>query len=128
MRHNLLKAWYQLTKYWPRPIPETKEDFEKLKNILQLYFGTADASVAWITVASEIQNTRSKFLRKPLYLYANVARKIEINGMCENEKRFEGRKLQARLKELSEASIKEDEDGHMPEGTSDLREEVPGLQ
>lgn len=116
------RFWYQATKYWPRPIPETPEDFEKLKQILQLYFDTPDTNVGWISVASEIQNTRTKFLRKPLYLYANVVRKIEINGMAENQKRLEGKKLSDKLKEATEKVVHES----MP--TPDSEADLPLMQ
>jgi hypothetical protein len=117
---RLKKLWYHLTKYWPRPIPKTEEDFKHLKEVLMTYFGVEDSQVGWITVASEIQNTRTKFLRKPIYLYANACKKIEINGMCENQKRQEGAKLTARLKEIAEKVANES----VPEGPHDSQEHV----
>lgn len=120
----VLKAYHRLTKYIPKPIPETADDFNRLKEILLLYFGVEDSSVGWITVASEVQNTRTKFLRKPYYLYANAMRKIEINGMAENQKRLEGAKLTARLKEISEKIAKDGTNESMPEGSPDLESQM----
>ncbi len=119
---NQLKTiWYRFTALIPRPIPKTEAEFEALKKHLMLYLGVEDTQVGWITVASEIQNTRTKFLRKPYYLYANACRKNEINGMCENQKRLEGAKLTARLKETMERIASEP----VPEGSFDTESHVP---
>lgn len=118
------KIWYQLTKYWPRPVPETKEQFEELKMVLMKYFNTEDTSVGWITLASQIQGAKTAYLRKPYYFYANACRKINrINGMCENEKRFEAEKLQARLKELASKVANESTDS-VQEGPHNPEEHV----
>lgn len=125
MHHKLLTLWYKLTAHIPRPLPTTEEEFVKLKDTLMLYFGVEDSQVGWITVASEIQNTKTASLRKRYSLYANAAKKIEINGMCENQKRLEGAKLSARLKEIAEKVVAKGVTSEpVPDGSSDSKADM----
>lgn len=120
--------FYYLTARWPRPLPKTDVEFNELKNILQLYFGIEDSCLGWMHVASEIQNTKITSLRKPYYLYANVVKKMEINGMCEAQKRLENEKLRDRLKTISEAMVKEgDDNAELPKGTHFPKADLPGM-
>jgi hypothetical protein len=120
--YHLPRAYYHLISWYPRRMPQTKEEFEALKIRLAFYFDVPNTPDSWITIGGQITSTQANSIRKSDRLLANAAKRLNINLIAHQEKQRCYQELQDKL----EQKVKE----HVQEGTPDPEEvmqEVPAL-
>ncbi len=124
MSQGLTAAYYRLTAHYPRLLPRSEEEVNKLKTILVQHFGLKDEPQVWTAVFGQMCSVKPTSVRKPYSHYVNVARRLDINNIANGLKGLEIMKLQVKLQE----KLKEQGLGNMREGTFDHQGELPSLQ
>lgn len=103
----LIKFYYWFTAYVPRHLPRNESEFESLKYVLVNYYGIADNSKSWATVAGHLSSVPSHSLRRSYGFLANTAKRIVINEVIQKFRSIAIRELEQQLKEAFEKFQKE---------------------
>ena len=82
------KLYYRSTVFFPRPLPKTEKDFEKLKDIFTKYYNIKDEPHIWYTICAHIQSTPATEYTKSYAKLLIPAKRLDINSMVESRKRF----------------------------------------
>lgn len=106
LKQLILVAFYALTKYLPRKLPENGTEFEAMKAKLVNYYGLEDTADSWATVAGQITSTPPTSMRKSYGDLVNAAKRKKVNLIAQNQKILaysvlEG-KLEAAMMELTQ--------------------------
>lgn len=122
--NKLVKLYYKLTKYMPRPLPQTDAEFLKLKEICQQAYGLEDHPKYTYTLASQLMAGQPTSLYRSYGSMVNAAIKLNIAALTQWHKQIASdelyQRLEAKTKEVSDA-IKEEE----AKESSDTREIKP---
>lgn len=86
LREKIWWLLHHLTKYLPRKLPETSQEFENLKAKLVKYYGLEDSADNWATVAGQITSAPPTSMRKSYGDLANAARRKKVNLIAQNQK------------------------------------------
>lgn len=78
-------------------LPVNAEEFEAMKMLLRTGYEVLDQPEVWYTVASHIQAQKAWETTIKIQELANVARKVIINRVAQDQKEIEGVKIQAKL-------------------------------
>lgn len=131
---KLTRAYYKLTGHIPRPMPETKEDLEKIKDVFKTYFDIKDDPQVWYTIFSNIGAIKADKVRFSYQSLANIAKRLDTNKLLQDQKQIEYQTHMDKLElgKTHEDAPKEptsDEPGslEMREGALDLKGEVPSV-
>ncbi len=133
--------YYELTKFIPRRLPQTKEEFEDLKYTLETYLGLDRDPVYWYTVCSQITRQdpdKSPSIFKPYTHYLKSALKLKINGLAQDQKILAGEQIKANLevkiKDETERNEVPTDDGYLGGSTkrivpqwSDVQTATPNI-
>ena len=109
----MAKLYYQLTKFIPRPLPQTREEFERLKHVLETHLGLDPDPIYWYTVCSQVTRQvqdKPPSTYKPYSHYTKAAIKLKINGLAQDQKILAGEKIKANL----ESKIKDETEQQAP--------------
>lgn len=105
------KLYYHLTKYLPRPLPQTDEEFNHLKDILMLYYGLEDHPKYIYTLASQMMAGSPTSLYRSYGVMINAVRKLNTAAVVQSQRELASALLKARL----EAQMKEMQDAFKEE-------------
>jgi hypothetical protein len=86
IKHFFFKAFYQLTAYVPRRLPETEGQWDNIRKVLGAYYGVPDTLEVWITVAGQIGATPTSQIRRSYAFLANCAKRLGTNKVIHEEK------------------------------------------
>ncbi len=104
--------YYKLTKYIPRKVPKTKEEFDEMKKIFTAYYGLEDHPKYWYTVATQLVAGDPTSLRRSYGKMVNAAHKLNIAALAQELKGLASEEFKVRLeekaKEVSHAFQKEE--------------------
>lgn len=98
-----MKIYWIVTSWIPRPLPRSKAEWEKFKKVLSLFLNVPNEPQSWATVAGHVSAIPSHNTRKPYRYFANVAKRLAINKLAQDERSLA---LQT-IKESLEAKMKE---------------------
>lgn len=109
----IYKWYYILTKYLPRPLPQSELEFSKLKELFTTVYGLEDHPQVWYTVASQLTAGPPTSLYRSYGNMVNVAKRLKVAALAQIEKQYASQDLERRLKEeaerLTDAFKKEEE-------------------
>jgi len=122
----LLKAYYKITGKIPRHLPQTKEEFEKIKSILISTYDLEDTPQVWYTVASHMTALHPQKIKQSYEAMANVAKRMKINGVLQDQKILAEQELRAKMEELAKKAAEEakHESVDLPTGTPEAEPPV----
>lgn len=86
IKEKLKQLYYTLTAHVPRALPTTMEEFERLKCILNNYYGVPDAYECWAAVAGHVMSSPATNMRKSYADLSAPAKRIEINKIAQLER------------------------------------------
>ena len=98
---RLRKFYYQLTKYIPRRIPVTEDEFNQMKEIFIQAYGLEDHPKVWYTVASQLMAGDPTSLYRSYGKIANAAKKLNTAALVSIQHGLASQQLRDRLKETS---------------------------
>lgn len=122
------KWYYLLTKYIPRKLPTTDEEFKQLKALFTSVYGLEDHPKVWYTVASQLTAGPPTSLYRSYGKMINAALKLNVMALAQLEKHYANEDLILKLKEKTEEvalALKEEETSH--EATTASDDEPPIL-
>lgn len=120
--NSIIRTYYRLTAFIPRPLPRTENEFLDLKAKLIHYFDVQDRPDIWMTVCGQMTSLAPVKTRISYQRLVNVAKRLDINGVVHNQKVLENGKLMARLKELTDKMADEEKNNSaMPDGSPDIQ-------
>lgn len=93
----MIKLYYYLTKYLPRPLPRTDEEFKALKQTLIQYYGLEDHPKYWYTALSQLMAGPPTSLHRSYGHMVNAAKKLEVAAIVQTERQLATNELKARL-------------------------------
>ena len=102
MKSKFLRLYYFVSAPIPRRIPRTDAELEALLDILTRYYGLENASDVRLTVCGQLTALPPTKMRKSYGSLANAGKRLRINSMLQSRKQVEIKKLEDRLKELTE--------------------------
>lgn len=127
------KWYYRLTKYIPRKLPITDDEFKELKAIFVSVYGLEDHPKVWYTVASQLVAGPPTSLYRSYGNIVNAAKKLNIAALAQLQRELAGEELQAKLREktleMANAFEEEERNKKNPNDTRDIIPEwsdVPG--
>lgn len=97
----MIKYYYLLTAYFPRPLPRTSEEFIRIKEIFIQYYGLEDKPDIWLTVIGHMTSVPTSRLRKSYGNIVNAAKRLRINASLQKEKQVYIKELTDRLEVLA---------------------------
>lgn len=103
--NGLVRAYYILTAYLPRRLPETNAQYERFLDVLKHAYDVRDEPMAWATVGGQIKSTEARRIRKPWGHIANAAKRLHINAVAHNLQIMAQNQLDAKLKEAAEREV-----------------------
>lgn len=121
---ELVKYYYRLTAWVPRKMPETKEQLEHLRKVFVEAFGLEDSHQVFYTVFANIASVKGTSIRIRYGQLVNIAKRLEINKLLQDQKVLEYNEHLATIK-INEEPANTDT---LPIGTSDNSGELQALQ
>jgi uncharacterized protein YerC len=112
---DMARLYYYLTAHIPRPMPESKEDLERLKEIFIKYYGLEDSPTVWYTVFANIASVKANKI-------TNIAKRLDINKLLQDQKQIE---YQKQIDSLEKAKVKDEQKESHP--TEPIVPEWPSL-
>lgn len=127
---SLHKLYYKLTANVPRKLPETEGDIKKIKEIFTQAFGLEDSPQVWYTVFANMASIKSTSVRVPYASLVNIAKRLTINKILQDQKIIEHDTHMLTLKEQAEAALETPEKDvtALPIGAPDVQGELPIMQ
>lgn len=125
------KLYYKLTAHVPRHLPETSEDIKKIKEVFTQVFGLEDSPQVWYTVFANMASVKATSTRVSYASLVNIAKRLEINKLLQDQKKIEHDTHMLTLKEEAEKAIEDAKSNDIPAlpiGASDVSGDVPILQ
>ncbi len=127
--NKLTKLYYKLTKYMPRPLPQTDAQFNELKRICQQAYGLEDHPQYTYTLASQLSAGHPTSLYRSYGKMVNAALKLNVAALVQFQKAVASNdlkeRLEAKAKEVSDA-IKEEEAKEPAKDITPSWSDVPG--
>src|SRR6267154_557410 len=94
---NFTKAYYKLTAWYPRRLPNTPEKALALKDLLQKNFDLPDRPDVWLTVYGQMTSVAPSKIRISYQRLVNAGLRLDINGVVHFQKQVENERLMAKL-------------------------------
>lgn len=99
IKKRLFIAFHASTQWYPRLLPRTELEFERLQQVLVQCYGLDDHPDTWQMVAGQITSTPASSVRKSYRVMANAAKRLKINLIAHNQKIFANDQRMTMLKE-----------------------------
>lgn len=110
--NRFIKIYYQLTKYVPRALPRTEEEFKEFKHILTHAYGLEDHPKYLYTLASQLVAGGPTSLFRSYGKMINAVKKLDVAALSALQRDVASEELRARLeaktKEMQDALKKEE--------------------
>lgn len=128
---NIQKVWYQLTARMPRHLPQTFDQWAKLKAILHIHYGVPDEPLSWAAIAGQITSLEATCMRKSYQSLANAAKRLKVNQVAHDLKMIAYQENEANLKaKLQKAmeNLANTDDTTLPKGPHSIQPDLQILQ
>lgn len=103
-----VRLWLLLTAGWPRKLPQTLDEWNSLKERLHLYFGVEDEPTRWYTVAGYVMSTPPGSMRRSLSYLANVANRLHVNQLAQDQRELATIEGKRRLEEAAKKVVEDE--------------------
>lgn len=128
-----IKAWYLATASYPRVMPKTDSQWYEMKEALVSAFGLKDEPKTWYTIASHLQGHERTSMRMSYRKLANVANRLIINDLCQDQKKIASKVINDKLegemaKLIADQQKVVNEEPKMSKGASDLQSDMQDVQ
>jgi hypothetical protein len=114
----LIKTYYKLTGKIPRRLPQTPEEFDRIKKILIETYNLEDSPQVWYTVASHMASTHPAEIKRSYEALANIAKRMKINGILQDQKLLAEKALKDKMEELAKKAAEEAQKLEAPQEVS----------
>ena len=124
---KIKQLYYKATAHVPRPMPTTKEELNKLKDIFRQAFGLEDNPQVWYTVFANIASKKATSTKISYGSLVNIAKRLDINKFLQDQKQLEydahmstlEKKAKDALDEAKEQYVADPDEPLLPSGASD---------
>lgn len=103
---DIARLYYFLTAHIPRPMPETQDDIDNLKEIFIKYYNLEDSPTVWYTVFANIASIKANKKTISYRAITNIAKRLDINKLLQDQKQIE---YQKELDRLEKAKVKDEQ-------------------
>lgn len=129
----LAKIYYQLTSWYPRPMPTTQEEVDKVMSVFVQAFGLEEDEQTFYTVLSNmhaIKGTSTRFYYGSLL---SIAKRLKINSLLNERKKLVMQQHLDKIKKANEEQQPSEPDHEsdlklMQAGTPSVPTELPSVQ
>lgn len=84
-----VKLYYKATSWFPRALPQTKEDIDHVKQVFTQAFGLEDSHQVWYTLFANMASVKGSSMRVSYGSLANIAKRLDINKLLQDQKQLE---------------------------------------